>query len=301
MFLNRLVGFFVSPLTIGILLVLAGAGLQLLRKRRAGLAVVLFAAVWFWVWSMPAFYLLLGYGLERGYPPQRAEAMPEADAIVVLGGGMGCNTNLPYAEMWSSADRVWHAARLYRAGKAPVVIPSGAGDQFAALPLLVDLGVPRKAIRVEAEARNTEENALLVERFVRRLPGMEKKKKPRVLVVTSAWHMRRALLNFQQTGLEAMPASADHEATTQRQAKLSVKDFLPAYDRFYMSCVMAKEYAGYWLYRGKYLLRPPAKALKRLGRSGRNDDGKSLGGAGDRRKPGLGNGRKKVSNDKAAV
>jgi len=258
MFLNRLVGFFLSPLTLGILLVVIGAGLQFFGKRRVGWVVGLFAAVWFWVWSMPAFSLLLGYGLERAYPPQRAEAMPKADAIVVLGGGMGCNMNLPYAEMWSAADRVWHAARLYKAGKAPVVIPSGTGDQFAAVPLLVDLGVPRKAIHIETKARNTEENARFVERMVRQLPGMEKKRKPSVLVVTSAWHMRRALLNFQQTGLEVVPSPADHEATTLRQGKLTVKDFLPSCDRFCMSCVMAKEYTGYWLYRGKYLLRPPA-------------------------------------------
>ncbi len=253
MFLNRLVGFFLSPLTLGILLMAVGSGLQFLRKRRAGIAFALFAAAWFWVWSMPAFYLLLGYGLERAYPPKRAEAMPKADAIVVLGGGMGCNTNLPYADMLHAADRVWHAARLYKAGKAPVVIPSGTGDLFAVVPLLVDLGVPRKAIRVETESRNTEENALFVEKVVRQLPGMEKKQKPSVLVVTSAWHMRRALLNFQQTGLEAVPAPADHEALTLRQGKLAVKDFLPAHDRFYMSCVMAKEYTGYWLYRVKYL------------------------------------------------
>ena len=272
MFLNRLVGFFLSPLTLGILLMVAGAGLQFLRKRRAGIAFTLFAVVWFWVWSMPAFYLLLGYGVERAYPPKRAEVMPKTDAIVVLGGGMGCNTNLPYAEMWSAADRVWHAARLYKADKAPVVIPSGTGDLFSAVPLLVDLGVPREAIHTETKARNTEENARFVERMVRQLPGMEKKQKPSVLVVTSAWHMRRALLNFQQTGLEAVPAPADHEAMTLWQGKLTVKDFIPAHDRFYMSCVMAKEYMGYWLYRVKYLLRSPTKCADTPSRSDRNDE-----------------------------
>lgn len=256
MLLNKTVGFLLNPLTAGLLLLAAAAVLQLRRKACAAGVMTLLSFLWFWCWSTPAMYRFLGCALERPFPPQRAEALPAADAIVILGGGMGCNTNLPYAEMWSAADRVWHAARLYRAGKAPLVIPSGGGEEHSSVPLLLDLGVPRKAIRIEAEARNTEENARFVERVIRRLPGQGKAKRPRVLVVTSAWHMRRALLHFRQTGVEAVPAATDHEATTQRQSGIGVTDLLPAYDKFYGNCVMAKEYLGYALYRLKYAWRP---------------------------------------------
>ena len=258
MVLNKGIVLLCNPLTVGLLLLLLAmaAGLSQRCKSRTASLMILLPFFWFWCWATPAMYRFLGYALEIPYPPQCAETLPKADAIIILGGGMGSNTNLPYAEMWSAADRVWHAARLYKAGKAPLVMPSGGGESYSSVPLLLDLGVPRRAIRIESEARNTEENALFVERELRKVLGRPKAKPGRVLVVTSAWHMRRALLHFRQTGLEAIPAATDHEATTQRQSGIRVKDLLPAYDKFYGNCVMAKEHLGYVLYRLKYAWRP---------------------------------------------
>ena len=113
-------------------------------------------------------YRWIGGALENEWPIVKAEEAPKADAIVLLGGGMGSNKNVyPYAEMWGGADRVWHAARLYKAGKAPIVIPTGCGERDSAVPLLRDLGVPESAIMVEDAARNTEENARFVERMLK--------------------------------------------------------------------------------------------------------------------------------------
>ena len=117
-------------------------------------------------------YRWIGVALEREWTAVKAEDAPKADAIVLLGGGMGSNTNVypnaeMYSEMWSGADRVWHAARLWKAGKAPIVIPTGCGEKESAVPLLRDLGVPDEAILVEDKARNTEENARFVERILK--------------------------------------------------------------------------------------------------------------------------------------
>jgi uncharacterized SAM-binding protein YcdF (DUF218 family) len=212
----------------------------------------LIALFWFWCWATPVLYGILGCGLEKEYPPLEAGKMPGADAIVILGGGMGRSTKLPYAEMWSSADRVWHAARLYRAGKAPIVIPSGAGEELSALPLLLDLGVPGQAIRVESKARNTEENALLVDKLINSLPKAGTNRPHRVLLVTSAWHMRRALQNFGQTGLEMIPAATDHEAMLIQAEGLKGCRILPSAEMFYRNSMMFKEYLGFSLYRLKY-------------------------------------------------
>jgi len=252
MILNRIVGFFLNPLMMGMALIAAGVLCQTLRRYRASFALGVCAFLWFWIWSTHALYMALGYGLEQPYPPVRAESMPKADAIIILGGGVGVNTNLPYAEMWSGADRVWHAARLYRAGRAPLVIPSGGFEEQATVPLLLDLGVPRSAIRVEPNARNTEENAWLVEKLVKGLSGTDTNRIRRVLLVTSAWHMRRSLLNFERTGMEVTPAATDHEATVLWEKGLKVADGLPSTDRFCRNSGMFKEWLGYWLYRVKY-------------------------------------------------
>ncbi|NLL83025.1 MAG: YdcF family protein [Lentisphaerae bacterium] len=248
--LNKVVGFALSPMAIGVLLALVALALGRRRHGRRAICMGVVAVVWLWVWSTTALYRSLGYGLERNYPPQRAEDMPEATAIVVLGGGMNCNTNMVYAEMWSAADRVWHAARLYRAGKAPLVVPSGYGEERHSVPLLLDLGVPREAIEVENEARNTEQNGLLTKGVLDKLLGEGERHK--ILLVTSAWHMRRSVLIFERAGFEVVPAATDHEATL---AYVNVKElwnYFPVERCLYANSMMWKEVAGYWLYRLKY-------------------------------------------------
>ena len=198
-------------------------------------------------------YRWIGGALEREWPIVRAEDVPTADAIVVLGGGMGANTNVyPYAEMWGGADRVWHAARLYKAGKAPLVIPTGSGERESTLPLLIDLGVPESAIRIEGKARNTEENAKFVEEILSRVEHVERvEKRKRILLVTSAWHMRRSVLMYKKYApmLEVIPAAADYEATILTMHPFCLKDILPDVNFLCASSFAFKEYIAYWGYR----------------------------------------------------
>jgi uncharacterized SAM-binding protein YcdF (DUF218 family) len=189
-------------------------------------------------------YRWVGTGLENEWPVVLSEDAQEADAIVILGGGIGANTNVyPYAEMWGGADRVWHAARLWKDGKAPIVITSGTGDRESTVPLLKDLGVPESAIVVEDKARNTEENAKFVEKTV----GEGKK----ILVVTSAWHMRRSVLMFEKyaPNLEVIPAATDYEALVRTGDGFKFKDLTPSSDCLNSNAYCLKEYIGYWGYR----------------------------------------------------
>lgn len=258
MWLNKLVWFVLNPMMLGMLMLGFGIVLQIACRNSLATAFCLMALLWFWAWSTPVSFEWLGGGLEKKYPPLRAETMPKADAIVLLGGGMGSNTNMPYAEMWTSADRVWHAARLYKAGRAPIIITSGVGEAHASVPLLLDLGVPRKAIHVENESRNTAENAAFSKKLLRTLVAKERKK-PRVLLVTSAWHMRRSMLLFEDGEIEVVAAATDHEATTQIGKRRSLLDFLPTDGKFSTNCAFAKEYLGYWVY---YWINPRrSKAL----------------------------------------
>ena len=258
--LNKIVGGVLNPLVIGLVMVVV-SGLCLWRHwRKTGFGLLIGAVAWLWLWSTPMMYRWMGGALESEWPVVKAEDAPKADAIVLLGGGMGSNTNVyPYAEMWNGADRVWHAARLYKAGKAPLVIPTGQGERESTVPLLRDLGVQESAIVVEDEARNTEENARFVEKLinsrvehVERVDGKDvEARKPRVLLVTSAWHMRRSVLMYRKyaPSLEIVPAAADYEATVQTGRPFSVKDLWPDATMFYANSYILKEYIGYWGYR----------------------------------------------------
>jgi len=242
--LNKLIGCLTSPIFVGMAGLLLGILLAALRFRLARWLVVL-SFLWLWFWMSPATYRWLASGLEKEYPVVRAEVQSPADAIVVLGGGMSSKTNAtPYSEMSRSADRVWHGARLYRAGKAPKVFVTCEPD----IQLLTDLGVPRAAIEGPSGARNTEEEARFIGEAMKNTCT-----RSRVLVVTSAWHMRRALLMFKRYApdVEAVPAAADHEALVfcGWRTGFGWKDLIPDPEMFSMNCYIFHELVGYWGYR----------------------------------------------------
>ena len=221
--LNKIVGWAVSPLGVGLALLAFGGILAAAKgkwSRRLGIVALCVLFAWVWTWSTPAMQRVMGLSLEREFwsadgsvRVPRVETMPECDAIVILGGGMGGNAKVsPYAEMWSGADRVWHAARAWKAGRAPIVVPTGMGCAESDAQLLLDLGVPRDCIHVEDLARNTEENARFVEQTVNSVGPAKTPAAPhKILLVTSAWHMKRSLLMFQRfaPALEVVPCPTD--------------------------------------------------------------------------------------------
>ena len=252
--LNKLIGIFLNPISITLILAVVGLILAVKWKPRLGRVLVVTAFVWLYIWSTPMAYRWVGGSLENEWSVVIADDAPNADAIVVLGGGMGAKTNTyAYAEMWSGADRVWHAARLYKAGKAPVVIPTGSGEEHATVPLLVDFGVPLSAIVVEGEARNTEENAKFVRDLILSTKNTidSKDKVARALLVTSAWHMRRSLLMFRRYApeLEVIPAPTDYEATMRIGERFNVYDLIPSADVLSANSYCFKEHIGYWGYK----------------------------------------------------
>ena len=259
-FLNKLVGFFLNPFMIGMIVFSAAFLLHCLGKWRSRFdrgwlvcALSIFGFLWFWFWGSNVTIRLIGMPLEKNYPPVLAKNLPKADAVIVLGGGIRAvgGSKMVYPELHIGADRAWHGARIYKAGRAPYVVTTGTGSSNSDRKLLLDLGVPDKAIIQENIARNTEEHVALVkEALKKKYP--DKQGAFKVLVVTSAWHMRRALLNFEQSDFEVMPAPADHECTMYATDPLRFVHFFPDAESFLMNSYIFKEYLGYYLYRVKY-------------------------------------------------
>ena len=242
--LNKIVGALLSPAVVTMMIFIVAFIAALRGHRRLAIKLFGAAALWFLIWSSPVTYRYLASGLEMHFPVVMAEESPTADAIAILGGGVGCNTNeYPYGEMWTSADRVWHGARLYKAGKAPKIFITGGGTTFGTAMLLQDFGVPKEAICNNLTARNTEEEAKFIAST-----GVK-----RLLLVTSAWHMRRAKLMFEKyaPGLEVIPAATDYEALVRCGWKsgFNWSDFIPNAEMLFQSSYMLKEIIGYWGYR----------------------------------------------------
>ena len=179
-------------------------------------------------------------------------AFPNADLIVLLSGGMGANTNIsPYAEMYMGADRVWQAARLYHAGKAPRIVLTGLESNESTVPLLKDLGVPEDAILVDNYSLNTEENAKYTVELLRNANMLVGGVKPKVLLVTSAFHMKRSVLIFQKyaPGLEIIPAPSDFEVLADTDTAVSFSAFLPNAGALSRTSIHLRELIGYWGYK----------------------------------------------------
>lgn len=253
--LSKLAIALISPL--GTALAVGVAGLLLSRLRGVGTTLVALALAWLCFWSLPAVSDALAQHVEAPYAPLRAEALPKAQAIVVLGGGMDPpSPGYPYPNLNLAADRVWHAARVFKAGKAPVVVASGGSDPAvtpeseaqAMTGLLVDLGVPRSVIVEEGRSRNTRENA----EFTAQL--LAPRKVHTILLVTSALHMRRSVAEFERAGFQVLPAATDH---TQPQAS-GLQAWLPKAEALDQSGRAMKEIVGEWAvqWRGSAAARP---------------------------------------------
>ena len=250
--INKIVGFVANPLFVGIVAVALGQTFALLKKRKAVMWTLGTALSWFWFWSMPIVGGWLALPLEEDYPVQLAEDMTKADAIVLMGGGVWGDECYPYACMNEAADRPWHAARLWKAGKAPIVISSNVGAGFGDVKLLVDLGVPREAVVLEDKAVNTEENAKFVGEIVtQRLKGAEVAKKPSVLLVTSACHMKRSLYMFKKYApeIECIPAATDYQALPWKDEPFKWRSILPEISAFARNNDFIHEYIGYYGYK----------------------------------------------------
>lgn len=247
---NHYIGFLTSPLTGVSLLFVLWCVLLLLRKRRIASVCVVLGIAFLWLFSSGIMLRVLSaYLFSSEYRNCSIASLPDAAVIVVLGGGMGKPAGFStHPELFVASDRVWHAARLWNAGKASKIAVSGSSERYAALPYLLDLGIPEDAILVDDKSRNTEENAKLVQELLSNImPGAGKQK---VLLVTSAWHMKRALLMFERYApdLEIVPAPTDFEAVECINRKITIWDFIPSAETLYRNTYLFKEVVGYWGY-----------------------------------------------------
>jgi uncharacterized SAM-binding protein YcdF (DUF218 family)/glycosyltransferase involved in cell wall biosynthesis len=130
--------------------------------------------------------------------PLFLEAPPtQADAIVVFAGGVGESGKAG----GGAQERLARAVELYRAKYAPVLILSSGyvySFQEASVmrALAIDQGVPDSAIVLEQRATNTLQNVKFVNDILR------DRHWTRILLVSSPYHMRRALLVWKKQAPE---------------------------------------------------------------------------------------------------
>ena len=223
--------------------------LYLIRsKTKRATTFLLLASSIFLLTSNPIIAAKLVSHLEQKYPQQAIAKIPNADAIVVLGGSLRPPTSpRQSSQITNSSDRFWHAAKLFKAGKAKKIVLTGGNvfpdasiksEAFYIKQILIDLGVPESAILLEESSKTTEENATFSKKII------QQNNFQHILLVTSATHMPRAVKLFNSPDLKITPCSTD--VYVSYNSKPTLFQWVPSAKSFTISTIALHEYYGIW-------------------------------------------------------
>ncbi len=242
-FLRKLAEAMMLPIGFcGLLIVVA----VVLRRRLIALAaVVLICGL-----STDMAGLSLLRPLEHVYKAMPVAEAPQADAIVVLAGNQIRGVN-PVGLQWGSdANRFFTGVDLARAQKARLLIIS-RGERPNVGRILqqaaVRDGIPGERIVLTRVVLTTEDEA----RAVSEIPGIHS-----ILLVTSAFHMPRAVLLFRSRGFDVRPFPTDQRVPAEAQPDMN--KFIPRAAGLFNSETALREYYGLLVYRAILLFRGPS-------------------------------------------
>ena len=204
---------FVMPFPIAILLFILGL-IYLYRNKLVKAKIVLtFSIVWLFFISYAPLVNTILYQYESVYPTLQT-APKEIKYIYVLGNGHHTDEAQPITSQVNetSSVRLNEAIRLYhQLNEEPTIIVSGYSGLYDPTPgaimqekLALALGVKKEKLHVESNPKDTQEEAKAAEQYIGDAS---------FILVTSASHMKRALMFFKNEGLHPIPAPTNHLAS----------------------------------------------------------------------------------------
>lgn len=215
--LSKLLSFVTQPLSWVIAVLAAGVLLQR-RRPRAARALL---------WSALTVLVLQGWEplpdallrrLEAQHPRPAQPDLQRYAGVVVLGGALepaALWTSHEQPALNSAAERMTAGVALLQRAPGLRLLFTGGEGELLGSPLseaeraqrfYAEQGVDPQRLIFESASRNTYENAV----FSARMSGVDKSRP--WLLLTSAWHMPRALATFQQAGWNVTPWPADYRA-----------------------------------------------------------------------------------------
>jgi uncharacterized SAM-binding protein YcdF (DUF218 family) len=185
-------------------------------------------------WLLISFLILFVFGnsflaskIMNWWEPRPLEyaKMDNFDVGIVLCGGIANDWKRPWDRMHfdPEADRLLQALQLYKAGKIKNILISGGSanifnrnnirtEATIGKEFLIKVGVPAEKIFIEGKSINTFENAKLSKSLLISEKLIDKK----LLLITSAYHMKRSKACFDKQGvLTTTFPTAYHQINTQ--------------------------------------------------------------------------------------
>ncbi|WP_375460537.1 YdcF family protein [uncultured Enterovirga sp.] len=244
---SKVAGYLATPSNLLVILALLGALAGARRwGRRLCLASLLLLA--FLGLAPAGFWLLLP--LENRFPAFGDDSGSVA-GVIVLGGAVHPNTGFARGQLvvGDAAERViamadlarrYPQARIVFSGGNGALIKGGKPEADAVERFAPTLGIEASRIIFENRSRTTAENAGEVRRLVTPQPG------ERWLLVTSAWHMPRAMGVFRAVGFAVTPYPVDYRSGARSDLLAAGSSMASSIDRFDLA---VREWVGLVIYR----------------------------------------------------
>lgn len=242
----KIIASFFYPLGFCLFLSLAGI-FFLERDKKVGKILMMSSVGLLYLFSTPLISSIILRPLEAPYFVPK-ELPEDCSAIIVLGGGgMPMVSPRKHPEINDAGDRIIHAARLYKNRIAPRVITTGGfivgalhqtiteGEHNAML--LKEFGVAPEDIIIEKRSRVTADHGREIAKI---LDSLQLSKK--VIIVTSAAHMKRALAVFKKWKFEAYPSATDF--STSKYWFGGIWDLFPGSYALHVTTSALHEYYG---------------------------------------------------------
>lgn len=243
------------PSFVGLVLIAVGLWLIARRLRRGGASAARHWGLWMaiagctelYLFSTPLVATWLAQSLEAQAPAMKIEDLPQADAIVVLGGDQSVHKRDDGSlDLFNrSGDRFERGVQAFLAGKAPVLAFGDGINPVEGAPAFADWqkrlaarrGVPEDRIVCGAPARYTQDESEGVMTALRPL-GVK-----RIILSTSAYHMMRARRIYESHGVEVVALPCDMQ-TRGAAERFSMTLLLPRGIALSQSETCLKEWLG---------------------------------------------------------
>jgi uncharacterized SAM-binding protein YcdF (DUF218 family) len=264
--LSKVLGFFAIPSNFVLAIGIVGLLLLLTRFVRLGRRLVAASLILIGILGLSPLGNILIIPLEQRFPAWDGGRGRPPDGIVVLGGAISPDVSAARNEVAlnESAERLTVVAELARrypsarilfsGGSGALLYDEGTEAEFAARAL-ESFGIPYARVTLEDRSRNTVENATYSKAMAQPKPG------ERWLLVTSAYHMPRAIGAFRKAGFDVEAYPVDWRTRGWEDA---LRPFPTVGDGLRRADTAVREWIGllvYWLGgHSSALLPAPASA-----------------------------------------
>lgn len=244
-YLHKILPLIFSPLILIIILIIWGLIFESKKISYFGIIILITC-------SMPIISQNFIIYLESDYELKKPSDVKSANAVVVLSGMLRTiktKHGLSY-EWGEGVDRIFAGIKLFQLNKAPtLILTRGKLPWSIGLPegeylrnVAIKFGVPRENILLTENVENTDQEA----KAIKKLFLIDN---PEIILITSAYHMPRALKVFEAASIKVIPFPVDfrHEAK-----KITFMEFIPSAKSLQITSSFVREMIGRMYYNLKY-------------------------------------------------